>query len=206
MFIFNYSTIVDPLLRDSRVQTTKLSGMKAGDRALDVCCATGAQVFHYAKGGIIPTGIDANPRMIKIANKNKRKQGLRNVSFQIANAENLPFKDNFFDCASISFALHENERTMRDKMISEMKRVVKKGSTLIFMDFRVPLPKGRYFYFIKAIEFMVGRDNYRCFKDYIEEGGLDGILKNNRLTEEKRDDMNNKILVIIKTRNVERDD
>ena len=176
--------------------------MKAGDRVLDVCCGTGDQAFYYARRGIITTGIDQSPRMLKLAESNKGKQGLSNVSFQIADAQNLPFKDNFFDCASISFALHENERAAIEKIIAEMKRVVRKGGALIFMDFRVPLPKGLYFYFINAIEFMAGRENYRCFKSFIEQGGLDGISKKSHLPEGMRDDMNNKILEIVKTTNV----
>jgi len=202
MFIFNYSTVIDPLLRDIRIYTPEFSGMKAGDRVLDVCCGTGDQVFHYAKRGIIATGIDLSASMIKLARRNKRKQGLRNVSFQIADALNLPFKDNFFDYASISFALHENERTVRDKIIYEMKRVVKKEGALIFMDFQVPLPKNPYLYLIKAIEFIAGRNHFRYFKDYIEQGGLDEILKKNQLPEAKKDYLNNGMLAIIKTRNI----
>ena len=176
--------------------------MKAGDRVLDVCCGTGDQTFYYAKRGIFATGIDRNPDMLKLAEKNKRKRGLSNVSFQMADAQDLPFKDNVFDYASISFALHENERAAIDKIISEMKRIVKKSGALILMDFRVPLPKGPLLHFINAIEFMVGRNNYRCYKDYMKQGGLDGILKRNQLSRGKRDDMNNRILEIIKTGNV----
>lgn len=202
MFFLNYSTLVDPLLRDVRVYISEFSGMKTGDRVLEVCCGTGAQAFYYARKGIVTTGIDQNSRMLELAESNKGKQGLSNVSFQIADAQNLPFKDNFFDCASISFALHENEGTAIDGIIAEMKRVVKKGGGLIFMDFRVPLPKGLYFYFINAIEFMAGRENYRCFKNFIERGGLGEILKKSHLPEGTRDDMNSKILEIVKTANV----
>jgi len=176
--------------------------MKAGDRVLDVCCGTGNQVIHYAKRGIIATGIDLSPDMMKLAERNKRKYGLSNVSFQIADAVDLPFQDNFFDYASISFALHEKERTARDKIISEMKRVVKKGSALIFIDFKVPLPRNLYAYLAKAIEFIVGGEHHRCFKDYIEQGGLEVILKKNQLPEEKRDYRKNSLMAIIKTRNV----
>lgn len=176
--------------------------MKAGDRVLDVCCGTGDQAVHYAKRGIIATGIDLSPGMIKLAERNKRKQGLSNVSFQIADAINIPFKDNFFDYASASFALHEKERTAGDKIISEMKRVVKKEGALIFIDFQVPLPKNLFLYLIKAIEFIAGRAHFRYFKDYIEQGGLDEILRENQLPEEKRGCLNNGLVAIIKTRNV----
>jgi ubiquinone/menaquinone biosynthesis C-methylase UbiE len=202
MFSFIYSTVIDPLLRDIRIYAPEFSGMKAGDTVLDVCCGTGAQAIHYAKRGIIATGIDLGQGMIELAERNKRKQGLRNVSFQIADALNLPFENNFFDYASISLALHEVERTARDRIISEMKRVIKKEGALIFTDFRVPLPKNLALYLIKSIEFIAGRNHFRCFKDYIEQGGLDELLRKNQLPEEKRDYLNNGLIVIIKARNV----
>jgi len=175
--------------------------MKAGDRVLDVCCGTGAQVFYYAKAGIMATGIDLDPNMLKLARKDKRNKVLSNVFFQLADAQSLPFKDNFFDYASISLALHEKERTARDKIISEMKRVVKKDGTLIFIDLQVPLPENLFSHLIKAVEFIAGRDHHRHFKDYIEQGGLDVILKKNRLTEEKRDYLNDGLITIVKTGN-----
>ena len=201
MFLLNYSTIIDPLLRNVRNHTVKFSGMKAGDRVLDVCCGTGDQVFHYAEAGITVTGIDLDSNMLKLAGKDKRKKALRNVSFQIADARNLPFKDSSFDYASISFALHEKERTARDKIISEMRRVVKKEGDLIFIDLQAPLPKTLFAYLIKAVEFIAGRDHHRHFKDYIEQGGLYEILKKNHLPEEKRDYLNDGLITIIKTGN-----
>lgn len=201
MFFLNYATIIDPLLRNIRIHTVKFSGMKAGDRVLDVCCGTGAQVFYYAKAGIMATGIDLDPNMLKLARKNGRKQSSSNASFQMADAQNLPFKDNFFDYASISLALHEKERTARDKIISEMKRVVKKDGALIFIDLQVPLPENLFSHLIKAVEFIAGRDHHRHFKDYIAQGGLDEILKKNHLPEEKRDYLNDGLITIIKTGN-----
>jgi ubiquinone/menaquinone biosynthesis C-methylase UbiE len=202
MFTFNYSTLIDPLLREVRIYVPKFSGMKTGEKVLDVCCGSGDQVFYYAKKGIIATGVDSNPGMIKMAEKDKRKQDLKNVSFPIADAKSLPFKDNSFDHASISFALHEKEKTARDKIISEMKRVVKKEGNLIFIDFQIPLPKNLYSYFIKAVEYLAGRDHFRSFKDYIRQGGLDGILNKNQLQIEKRDYLKNGIITIIKTKNI----
>ena len=174
--------------------------MKAGDKVLDVCCGTGDQAFYYAKVGIKVIGIDLDPNMLRLARKDKR-QSLNSISFQLADARYLPFSDNSFDYVSVSFALHEKERMARDKIIAEMKRVVKKEGSLIFLDFQVPLPKNRWLYLIKAIEFIAGRDHYRYFKDYIEQGGLDEILERNRLTEEKRDYLNDGLITIIKTRN-----
>ena len=185
MFPLNYSTVVDPLLRDVRVCVAELSGMKADDRILDVCCGTGDQVFHYAKKGMIATGVDQNPIMINLAEANQKRHGFNDVTFCLAPANQLPFPDGYFDAASISLGLHEMKREKRDSAISEMKRVVKLGGIMIFTDFRVPLPRNPAAYLIKAVEFLVGKDNRRNFKDYLEQGGLSVILKHNQLVVQK---------------------
>ncbi len=199
MLFLNYSTLIDPFLRGVRLYTIYFSRMKAGDRVLDVCCGTGDQVFYYARAGIIATGIDLDPNMLELARKDKRKTS--NVSFQRANACHLPFKDNSFDYASITFALHEKERAARDKIIAEMKRVVRKGGALIFLDFQVPQPKKMLSYLVRVLEFFAGRNHHRCFKDYLAQGGLDVLLARNQLAEARRDYLKDGLITIIKAVN-----
>ena len=191
--------VIDPIMRGLRIQTPEFAGMKAGDRALDVCCGTGSQAFHYARMGIVAAGIDLDPRMIEVAEKNRRKQGLSNVSFQMASALDLPFEDDSFDYASISMSLHEKEMVDRDRIISEMKRVVKEEGSLVFIDYEVPFPRIPSSYLSKALEQIAGRNHWRCFKDYTEQGGLDGLLRKNHLHQEKRGSLGP--LAIIKTPN-----
>jgi len=201
MLALNWNSLLDPLFRDVRLYTPGFSGMKAGDRVLDVCCGTGDQAIHYARKSITATGVDLSPNMIRLAEKKKSKLGLSNVSFQLADALHLPFRDSFFDYASICFGLHEKERTARNIIISEMKRVVKKNGSLIFIDYQVPLPRRPSTYLSKAIEFIAGGSHFRCFKDYIAQGGMTEILKINQLGEEKRDYLKNGLMVIIKASN-----
>ena len=91
MFIFNYETIVDPVLRDVRQSIPQFAGMSTGDRVLDVCCGTGAQVLEYGRQGIAATGIDIHPDMLNVAAKNRNKLGLANTSFQLGDAASLPY-------------------------------------------------------------------------------------------------------------------
>ncbi len=110
MFFFNYSTLVDPFLRHVRLYAIRFSGLKAGDRVLDVCCGTGDQVYYYARAGLLATGIDLDPAMLRLAAKDKRSRVQDNASFRMADARWLPFTDNSFDGASVSLALHEKKR------------------------------------------------------------------------------------------------
>ena len=182
MLLINYSTIIDPILKDSRICVAGLSGVKAGDRVLDVCCGTGDQVFHYTQKGAIATGVDQDPSMIELAERNRKRRGFKHSTFRVASAAELPFPDGYFDCVSISLGLHEMERGERNRAVSEMKRVVKREGVLMFIDFQVPLPKNSIAYLIKTVEFIAGRDNHKCFRDYLAQGGLKQILKENQLT------------------------
>jgi len=182
VFLFNYSNIIDPIFKDIRNCVTGLSGVKAGDRVLDVCCGTGDQAFHYALIGAIATGVDQNPNMIELAERNRKRRGFKNCTFRLASATELPFPDGYFDCASISLGLHEMESGERNKAVSEMKRVVKKKGVLMLIDFQVPLPKNTIAYLIRVVEFLVGIDNHKCFTDFLDQGGLNRILKEAQLT------------------------
>ena len=184
--MFNYETLVDPLLRNLRKFTPEFSGMKAGDKVIDVCCGTGAQVFEYGRHGVIATGIDSSRDMLKIATRNRMRQKAVNVSFQLADATNLPFPDGYFDYATVSFGLHDKEKPIRYQIISEMKRIVKQDGALILIDYQVPLPRNAWAVFARVIEFLAGGSHYRGFKDYLANGGLDDILKNHALREEYR--------------------
>jgi len=201
MFMFNYETLVDPLLRDIRKCTPEFSGMKVGDKVLDVCCGTGAQVLEYSRRGIIATGIDISPNMLNIAMRNRMKQKAVNVSFQLADATNLPFLDGYFDYASISLGLHDKGKPIRYQIISEMKRVVKQDGALILIDFQVPLPRSVLAVFARAIEFLAGGSHYQSFKDYLRNGGLEDILKSHGLREYCRTYLRSGLIVVTKVAN-----
>lgn len=191
--------IIEPLMRNIKIRIPEFAGMKPGDRVLDVCCGTGALVLYYAKMGIIADGIDLNLRAIEVAEGKTGKHNFIYVSFQTANALNLPFDENMFDYASISMSLHEKERADRDIVISEMKRVVKTKGNLIFIDYKMPLPRIPVSTSVKTIEFIAGRDHWRCFNDYVKQGGLDELLRTNSLRQNRR--MSLGPFAIIKTPN-----
>lgn len=201
MFGLNYENLIDPMLRDLRVYLPEFGGFKAGDRVLDVCCGTGAQAIVYARIGVIVTGIDLDPAMIKTAEEKKRKSGLTNVSFRVADAAHLPFDDGVFDAASIFLALHEKRADVREKVVSEMKRVVKRGGTLLFVDFRAPMPGNSYTRITTAIEFIAGREHFRNSRDFLRSGGLCPILERHDVAPEKISYLMRDNLMLVKARN-----
>ncbi|MDD4877167.1 MAG: methyltransferase domain-containing protein [Dehalococcoidales bacterium] len=172
----NYTTVADPIMRSVRRFTPVFACMRTGDRVLDVCCGTGAQVYEYAVLGLQAVGIDISPHMLGLSRYYSEKFEGSNLSFQTADAASLPFDDAGFDFASISLALHEKETVLQSQIIFEMKRVVKPGGSLIFIDFTCPLPDNIFSFAIKSVEFLAGSEHHRNFREYMKRGGLEEIL------------------------------
>jgi demethylmenaquinone methyltransferase/2-methoxy-6-polyprenyl-1,4-benzoquinol methylase len=132
------------------------SGVQAGSRILDLATGTGDLAFEFdrylgGKGDV--TGADFCPEMLDVAKKklaDRASQG--SLRFEIADAMSLPFADNSFDFASISFGI----RNTRDpkKALSEMARVVKPGGTIAVLEFgkpRAPLMKLAFGWYSKKL-------------------------------------------------------
>lgn len=181
MFSINYATIVDPILGDVRRYVPDFAGMKAGDSVLDVCCGSGAQVYEYTRRGLVATGLDNSQEMLALAQK-YYNNGASGASFKLADASHLPFADGSFDFTSVSMALHDKDATLVDMIISEMKRVTRSDGMLVFVDYSVPLPRSVTGYLIRAIEFIAGGEHFRNFRWYMKNGGLNRVIKDNRLS------------------------
>ncbi len=129
-----YNIAVRPLskLRDYVV---KWSEARRGSTILDVATGTGKQAFAFAKKGYRVTGIDISDAMLRVAIKNNK---YTNVKFEVADASYLPFEDNTFNIASISFAIHDMPETVQKRVLREMARIVKPEGSLIIMDYALP--------------------------------------------------------------------
>ena len=116
-----------------------------GTHILDVCCGTGdiALKIADARHDLKVTGIDFSPAMLDVAES--KRGGRRNVRFRQGNAMKLPYKDNSFTAASISFGLRNT--TDYAQVLREMRRVVKPGGYIYCLDSFVPdIPIIRPFY------------------------------------------------------------
>lgn len=202
MWFLNYRTLIDPLLKDLRAFVAEFAGMNPGDRVLDVCCGTGAQVLEYGRRGIITTGIDINPVMLRMARQSLAEENLDYVSFQLADAAKLPFRDNYFDHVSISFGLHDKVSSVRFRVVSEMKRVVKQQGTIILIDFQVPLPGNAWAMLARSIEFMIDGSHYAGFKNYLSSGGIPRILEIHNLREEQRAHLKSRLVAVVKAKRI----
>ncbi len=120
--------------------TIELSGVRPGNRVLDIAGGTGdlARKFSTLVG---PTGevvlADINASMLKVGRDRLLDKGVAgNVRFVQADAEKLPFPDNHFDCITIAFGLRNV--THKEDAIASMLRVLKPGGRLLVLEFSKP--------------------------------------------------------------------
>ncbi len=120
------------------------TGLKKGMHALDIAGGTGDLTIQMSKqvgasGEVIIS--DINPAMLEQGRRRLIDKGIAgNVKFVEANAEELPFDDNAFDCVTIAFGLRNV--TDKDKALREMHRVLKPGGRLLVLEFSKPVVPG----------------------------------------------------------------
>ncbi|MCR9388569.1 MULTISPECIES: bifunctional demethylmenaquinone methyltransferase/2-methoxy-6-polyprenyl-1,4-benzoquinol methylase UbiE [Vibrio] len=121
--------------------TIDCSGARPGQRILDLGGGTGDLTAKFSrivgdKGHVILA--DINNSMLNVGRDKLRDIGVvGNVHYVQANAEELPFPDNYFDCITISFCLRNV--TDKDKALCSMFRVLKPGGRLLVLEFSKPI-------------------------------------------------------------------
>ncbi len=81
---------------------------------------------------------DINESMLTIGRERMTNNGLvKNITFQLANAEALPFANNSFDLVTMAFGLRNV--TNKDKALSEIYRVLKPGGKCLVLEFSKPI-------------------------------------------------------------------
>lgn len=144
-----------------------------GARVLDVATGTGKQAFAFAKKGYDVIGIDLTEAMLEVARKKNKYQ---NARFEVADATDLPFEDDTFDVASISLALHDMPRAIRQKVLKEMVRVTRPTGMLVIVDYDLPRNKiGR-----SLIYRLVSLYEGKYYQQFIESD-FRGLLKEARI-------------------------
>jgi demethylmenaquinone methyltransferase/2-methoxy-6-polyprenyl-1,4-benzoquinol methylase len=124
--------------------TLSLTGLAAGQRALDVAGGTGDLAVGLArqvgKSGHVVLS-DINRDMLAAGRDRLIDSGFAgNVECVLADAERLPWADDSFDCVTIGFGL----RNVTDKAaaLASMHRVLKPGGQLLVLEFSTPVAPG----------------------------------------------------------------
>jgi demethylmenaquinone methyltransferase / 2-methoxy-6-polyprenyl-1,4-benzoquinol methylase len=117
-----------------RRRTRQCLQLKAGDRVLDLAAGTGVSTVELARGGVRAVACDFSIGMLRAGRTIKKRREA--VPFVAGDATALPFRDESFDAAVISFGL----RNVADvpAALREMRRVVRPGGRLVVCEFSSP--------------------------------------------------------------------
>lgn len=140
-----------------------------GEKVLDLGCGNGRLFEVFEDKKIDYFGVDISEKMIEIAKK-KYPQG----NFQVADALNLPFPENYFDKVySIAVLHHIPSNEFRIQFFREVKRVLKPGGFLILSVWNLnPVNMlligewKRFFGFLKATILKILGRSKLDFKDF----------------------------------------
>ena len=117
------------IIKKSALKRLKI---KNNAKILDLCCGSGDLAFliqeMYPDCEII--GVDFSTKMLEIAQEKNIKEKIKFIN---ANAQNLPFEDNSFDYIVSSFGLRNVHHI--DKVIFEIKRILKEKGQFLHIDF-----------------------------------------------------------------------
>ena len=120
--------------------TIDCAGVRPGQKILDLAGGTGDLTAKFSRlvgdsGEVVLA--DINDSMLRVGREKLRNKGLvNNIRYVQANAEALPFPDNYFDLITIGFGLRNV--THKDQALASMYRALKPGGRLLVLEFSKP--------------------------------------------------------------------
>lgn len=121
------------LHRRWKQRVAELASVKAGDRALDLCCGTGDISFALARQGADVTGLDFSEAMLLVAEKRKAEGGkAETLRFLQGDALKTPFPDASFEAVTVGYGLRN--LSSWEAGLGEMLRVAKPGGRVVVLE------------------------------------------------------------------------
>lgn len=128
---------------------------------LDLATGTGDVLIYLlrrAKNIKSAVGIDMADEMLKIGRNKIAKFGLaEKVRLQHGDVNSIPFNENQFDAITIAFGIRNVE--VPSRVLSEMRRTLKKGGRALILEFSLPknpVIKAVYLFYLRFIMPAIG--------------------------------------------------
>lgn len=118
-----------------------LSGLRAGQQALDVGSGSGALTRALARlagpGGSV-TGVDPGVEMVAWCREQPAAPGAAPIRYAAGPAQALELPDASVDVVASALVIHHIEAAQRPAAVAEMARVVRPGGLVLLVDIDPP--------------------------------------------------------------------
>ncbi|PWN56010.1 bifunctional demethylmenaquinone methyltransferase/2-methoxy-6-polyprenyl-1,4-benzoquinol methylase UbiE [Abyssibacter profundi] len=124
--------------------TIDLAAVRPGERVLDLASGTCDLAGKFARqvgpqGQVIASDINAS--MLSVGRDRMMDRGIvQAMDYVLANAEELPFPTDHFDCVTMAFGLRNV--TDKDAALAEIQRVTRPGGRALILEFSKPTSAG----------------------------------------------------------------
>ena len=135
-------------------------------RILDVGCGTGRTLLQVARAlpGHRYVGVDLSPFYLEHARRLLRD--VPQVTLLGENAEELPFRDDWFDVVTTTYLFHELPAKARRRAMAEMRRVLRPGGLLVLEDSAQLAEARELAFFLSSFAKQMHEPYYR---DYVKD-------------------------------------
>ncbi|MBP1605067.1 MAG: ubiE 3 [Acidobacteria bacterium] len=132
---YDFITVALSYGRDRRwkQRVASLTGMQAGETAVDLACGTGDIALRLADAGGHVVGLDLTPAMLALA---RRKDQARRIRLVQADMTHLPFGDASADVVTAGYGIRNVPDL--DAALAEVHRVLRPGGRFVALDFNKP--------------------------------------------------------------------
>lgn len=143
-----------------RKKVVKIVSKTHPSKILDVATGTGDLAIQLSQTGAVEIiGLDISPGMLEVGKSKVNAKNLNNlITMVVADSENLPYKENYFDAITVAFGVRNFENL--EKGLSEIYRVLKPGGVFVVLETSVPTKtpyKQGYKLYSKRILPIIGR-------------------------------------------------
>jgi SAM-dependent methyltransferase len=107
------------------------AGIRSGSQVLEIGSGPGHVADMLMQAGAIVTGVDFSSNMVDVA-----QSSFPGITFQQADAEELPFEAESFDAVVANFVVHHLARP--ETVFREINRVLKPGGRFVFAVWGAP--------------------------------------------------------------------
>ncbi|WP_019023564.1 MULTISPECIES: bifunctional demethylmenaquinone methyltransferase/2-methoxy-6-polyprenyl-1,4-benzoquinol methylase UbiE [unclassified Thioalkalivibrio] len=190
--------------------TLERTGVRPGMKILDLAGGTGDLAGAFAprvgpKGQIVVCDINAS--MLEAGRDRMLDEGhVGNLDFVQADAEQLPYPDDYFDRVTIAFGLRNVTR--KERALAEMRRVIKPGGRVLVLEFSQPMAPLRPIYDVYSFKMLplMGKlvandaDSYRYLAESIrmhpDQETLAGMMRDAGLERVEYDNLTGGIVAL----------